>query len=509
MKKVVSLSVVALLLSVVLAVGAAPTVSADPVQRVFVEFKPGTGAAVRGQVLAAGGKVHFSFDRIDTLAVSVSERAMARLARNPNVVQIEPDPVRYPAAEAGSEQVVPYGIDMVQAPQVQQAGVIGEGVTVCIIDTGFGVDHQDLQGIPVDGYSQVDDAWDHDGYGHGTHVAGTIAGQDNDIGVVGVSPGVELYIVKIFDDAGEWVPQARASNLMAAAEMCADNGAQIISMSLGGSQKTTPEQRTFDALYAEGILSIAAAGNDGTADEHYPSCYDSVISVAAIDADQDVADFSQFNDQAELAAPGVSVLSTLPYVNNTFVFAGDETYEAATMEYTPFGTVTGQLADGGLCTEPGEWDDMVVLCQRGEISFRDKVVNVKKGGGSAAVVYNNEPGILNGTMGQKGNYIPAVGISLEDGVAATAFSGEVTVQSEPPTEGSSYEAWDGTSMATPHVSGVAALLWSACPECTNDQIREAMAATALNLGDDDGWDVHYGYGLVQAYDAWLYLMDAE
>ena len=70
--------------------------------------------------------------------------------------------------------------------------------------------------------------------------------------------------------------------------------------------------------------------------------------------------------------------------------------------------------------------------------------------------------------------------------------------------GSGYEAWGGTSMATPHVSGVAALLWSANPKWTNVQIREAMAMTAMDLGDD-GWDPHYGYGLVQALDALEYL----
>ena len=70
--------------------------------------------------------------------------------------------------------------------------------------------------------------------------------------------------------------------------------------------------------------------------------------------------------------------------------------------------------------------------------------------------------------------------------------------------GSSYEAWGGTSMATPHVAGVAALLWSANPAWTNVEIRDAMAATALDLGDP-GRDIAYGYGLVQAFDALQYL----
>jgi len=502
MRKTVRLPVVALLLASILIAGTLPMSFAEPMERVLIEYMPGKGAMVRNSVQAAGGQIHFEFDRINTMAVSVPERWASRLAKDPNVVFVEPDPVRYLAAE-----VVPYGIDYVQAPDAWAAGATGEGVTVCIIDTGFGAHHEDLQGLSVEGYSQVDDQWDFDGYGHGTHVAGTItAVGDNDLGVIGVSPGlVDLFIVKIFDNAGEWVPQTRASNLMAAAQMCADNGAQIISMSLGGSSKALPEQRTFDALFEQGVLSIAAAGNGGDDKDHYPASYDSVVSVAAIDATYTAADFSQFNNNTELAAPGVGVLSTVPYVPNSFLFVGDQSYPGLPMEFSPYGSATGELADGGRCLTTGDWAGQVVLCERGDADFVDKVMNVQNSGGVGAVIYNNEPGLFSGTLGKKGDYIVALSISREDGLAALAYVGDVaTVQSSESVPGSSYEAWNGTSMATPHVSGVAALLWSANPKWTNVQIREAMAMTAMDLGDE-GWDPHYGYGLVQAYDALQYL----
>jgi subtilisin family serine protease len=432
-----------------------------------------------------------------------------RFAKDPNVVFVEPDPVRYLAADPTQEQVVPYGIDCVQAPDAWAAGATGEGVTVCIIDTGFGAHHEDLQGLTVEGESQVDDQWDFDGYGHGTHVAGTITAVDNDLGVIGVSPGqVDLYIVKIFDDAGEWVPQTHASNLMAAAQICADNGARIISMSLGGSSKSLAEQRTFDALNEQGVLSVAAAGNQADDKDHFPASYPSVVSVGAIDATYTVADFSNFNDGTELAAPGVSVLSTVPYVPNSFLFVDDEAYPGLPMEFSPYGEATGLLADGGRCLPtdiPGDWTGQVVLCERGDASFAEKVATVTDGGGIAAVIYNNEPGLFSGTLGKKGDYIIALSISQEDGLAALPFVGqEATAQSSESIPGSSYEAWGGTSMATPHVSGVAALLWSANPKWTNVQIREAMVMTAMDLGDE-GWDPYYGHGLVQAYDALQYL----
>jgi serine protease len=508
-RKAIGLPAVALLLAVVLVAGALPIASAKQMERVFIEYMPGQGAMVRNAVLSGGGQVHFEFDSINTIAVSVTGRWANRLAKDPNVVRVEPDPVRYPAADPTQEQVIPYGIEYVQAPQAWAAGATGEGVKVCIIDTGYGAHHEDLQGLSVEGYSQVDDQWDFDGYGHGTHVAGTITAVDNDLGVIGVSPGqVDLFIVKIFDNAGEWVPQTRASNLMAAAQMCADNGAQIISMSMGGSSKSKPEQETFDALYEQGVLSIAAAGNGGDDKDHYPASYESVISVAAIDSTYTVADFSQFNNQTELAAPGVGVLSTVPYVPNSFLFVDDQAYPGLPLEYSPYGEETGLLADGGLCLTTGDWDGMVVLCERGDATFYDKVMNVQNSGGVAAVIYNNEPGLFSGTLGKKGDYIVAVSISQEDGQAALEYVGQdATVRSSESIPGSSYEAWGGTSMATPHVSGVAALLWSANPDWTNVQIREAMVITAMDLGDE-GWDIHYGHGLVQAYDALQYLQDS-
>lgn len=507
MKKAAMVS--ALLIAIlVLTAGLAP-IMAERADRVLVEVAPGKMAMMAQSVRKAGGTVHFEFPKLNVLAVTLPASAVEGLRNNPNVVSIEEDAVRYPMGD-GEGQVVPYGIDMVQAPQAWDAGADGEGVTVCIIDTGLYWEHEDIPDIPnVDGFSQIPgEDWFTDGYGHGTHVAGTITALDNEVGVIGVSPGkVNLFMVKIFNNAGEWVPQARASNLMAAAEICADNGAQIISMSLGGSSKALPEQRTFDALYEQGILSVASAGNDENDKYSYPASYDSVISVAAIDSSYTVASFSQFNDQVELAAPGVGVLSTVPFVSMSKLMVDDVEYEALHMEFAPYtldGAVSGVLVDGGLCDSfSTEWADKVVLCQRGDISFADKVTNVAKGGGKAAVVYNNiAEGAVSGTLGDEGDWIHAIGITQADGQYLVEYKlGQVgIVEDYPPAPGSGYEAWNGTSMSAPHVSGVAALLWSANPALTNVQIREAMASTAMDLGDL-GYDVHYGYGLVQAYDA--------
>jgi serine protease len=521
--KSVRLPVLALLLAVVLIASALPLSFAEPVERVWVEYMPGKGAAVRNTVTAAGGEIHHQFDRIDAMAVTVTERWASRLAKDPNVVSVYPDAKRYlaadpmqaavpvPAGDPYTEQVVPFGIDAVQAPLAWAAGADGEGITVCIIDTGLYVAHEDIDdNFVIGGFSQDPDTtstWDMDGYGHGTHVAGTVSAANNDVGVIGVSPGlVNLYMVKVFGQDGLWTT---SSDLAAAAFKCQEIGADIISMSLSGSAGPGPaERKVFDALYEDGILSVAAASNDGTRQRVFPASYDSVISVAAIDINNVVADFSNQNKWVELAAPGVGVLSTVPFTPNSFLFVDDQAYAGLPMEFAPLGEVSGVLVNGGRClpADPtADWTGNVVLCERGDASFAEKVTKVQSQGGVAAVIYNNQPDLFSGTLGAEGDWIIAISLSQADGQAALEYVGQMaTVQSDNPIEGSGYEAWGGTSMATPHVAGVAALLWSANPNWTNVQIREAMTMTAYDLGDP-GRDIAYGYGLVQAYDALQYL----
>ncbi len=510
MRKSVRLPGVALLLAVVMIVGLLPLSFAEPAERVLIEYLPGKGAMLRDTVLGAGGEIHHEFDRINAMAVTVTARWANRLSKDPNVVSIAPDAKRYLAADPTQEQVEPYGIERVQAPQVWAEGFEGEGVTVCIIDTGLYAAHEDIDDDYVlGGFSQDPlSEWYEDGYGHGTHVAGTVSAADNDIGVIGVSPGkVTLYMVKVFGQDGLWTT---SSDLMEAAFICADNGADIISMSLSGAGDNGPEKKAFDTLYEQGILSVAAASNGGNRQKAFPASYPSVISVAATDIDNVVADFSNQNKWVELAAPGVGVLSTVSYVPDSWLYVGEEAFQANPMEFAPYGEVTGSLVDGGLClaSDPAaDWTGQVVLCSRGEVTFAEKVTKVMDNGGAAAVIYNNAEGLFSGTPGEAGDWIVAISISQEDGLAALAYLGQdATVKSAAPIPGSSYEAWNGTSMATPHVAGVAALLWSANPDWTNVQLREAMAATALDLGDP-GRDIAYGYGLVQAYDALQYLLN--
>lgn len=465
-------------------------------ERYIVTFKEGKGPQVMSAAKGLGGKVKLQLSAQNAVAMELPAQALKGIQNNPNVDFVEPDAKRYPLA-----QVVPYGIDMVQAPLVTDA--MASNRTVCIIDSGYDVAHEDLSQNDVDGeYDAGTGWWYTDENHHGTHVAGTIAAYGgNSVGVVGVNPSatLKLHIVKVFGADG-W---AYSSSLVTALNKCVAAGANVINMSLGGSVKSRTEDRAFANAYANGVLSVAAAGNDGNTRHSYPASYDSVISVAAIDENKAHADFSQRTSQVELSAPGVGVLSTVPMgtalVASTTVGGSD--FAALGMEGSPVASVTAALSDCGTgestCSAPGQ----VCLIARGAISFADKVLACENGGGVGAIIYNNEPGALSGTLGDVTTSIPSVGVSAADGAAMLAKLGQsATVAIEP----GNYAYYDGTSMATPHVVGVAALVWSHYPSCTAADIRNALDATAEDLGAA-GRDDYFGYGLVQAKAAYDYL----
>ncbi len=358
-----------------LAAFSTPVLSAsdDSTQRYIVKYKNNQQSTMSIAVSEEGGMVKRRLAKHGMISAVLSKAALKNLRLRKDVEYIEIDPKRYLLAES-----TPFGITMVQADQVSDS--LTGNMTVCITDTGYSLGHEDLPTAGVtgddnDGNGNDTGNWFEDGHGHGTHVSGTIAALgNNDLGVVGVNPGgnLNIHMVKVFDDNGQW---AYGSDLVAAIDQCAASGAKVISMSLGGGVPSAAEQAAFDNAAANGILAIAAAGNDGNSSLSYPASYDSVMSVAAVDSNGDKASFSQFNEQVEIAAPGVGVLSTLP--------------------------------------------------------------------------------------------------------------------------GNTYAAWDGTSMATPHVAGVAALVWSHYPACTRDEMRQAINKSAEDRGAV-GRDNSYGHGIVKA-----------
>ncbi|MGA1848192.1 MAG: S8 family peptidase [Thermoplasmatota archaeon] len=271
-------------------------------------------------------------------------------------------------------QKLPWGVDRIDAELVS---FTGKEIKVAVLDTGIDSDHPDLNvagGINfIQSGRTVDPSkWDDDN-GHGTHVAGTIGALDNDIGVVGVAPGVSLYAVKVLDRRGS----GSLTGVINGIKWAADNGMDIISMSLSTDYDYQELEDACDYAFNMGVVIVAAAGNDGSSVD-YPAAYSSVIAVSATTSSDSLAYFSNRGNQIELSAPGVNIEST--------------------------------WIDGG------------------------------------------------------------------------------------------YNTISGTSMACPHVSGVAALVleWDGTlsPSGVRNSLRDAE-----NLGDDSGWDNFFGYGLVDAQAA--------
>lgn len=503
---------------------------ADSKQRVIVKFAEGRKTQGLSLLKNLKAKVHHNLHRHNAMAVSLPASAVLGLSRNPNFESVELDHPRFLTSlyndDAGDPtvgQLRPYAIFQSEADQVSLD--MPNAKRVCVIDSGLAYSGQGETGGANPDFSQTNITGDHDsgtgnwyqdGGPHGTHVAGTIAALDNEFGVVGMAPGNPLHIIKVFNEAG-W---GYSSDLAYAAGKCQDAGAQIISMSLGGGGANSIEENAFAQFTANGGLVIAAAGNDGNSVRSYPAGYKSVMMVGANDSNNQIASFSQFPSCSavtgrgkrmttetddgfcvEVTAGGVDTLSTYPGGGATLasLSADDIGFASSSMEnagsvssnayYFGLGGVVDPAAAGNIC-----------VIDRGDFSFYDKVRNCENSGGLGAVIINNEPGMLYGTLGTANDTtIPVVGAALEDRTSLMSASSMSIV-----IGASDYGYMSGTSMATPGVSGIAALVWSNFPSCTGTEIRNALKATAADAGIV-GKDEYFGYGIVKARAAADYL----
>ncbi len=489
-----SIAVAVKVLVATLAVGVIGSASAAAdTTRVIVAFKPGSAASMKSAVKAAKGNVKHEIHGMNAMAIEVPTAALKGLQNNPNIEYVEEDEKRVPFALTSPStgtpyllgQSVPYGIKMVQAD--------------LLFDSGVDRAHEDLSANAANMSGQYNSGtgdWFTDQNSHGTHVAGTIAAVNNSgKGVVGVNPNgkLKLHIVKVFGADG-W---AYSSTLASAANQCGTAGANVISMSLGGGRSNKTEQRAFDQLQAKGVLSIAAAGNDGNTVISYPAGYASVMMVGAVDENKAWADFSQYNAKMEIAAPGVGVLSTVPTNSGTApaLTVGSTVYAPGGMDGSPVASATAPLANfGNGDVTNAAMAGKVCLISRGVIDFATKVMNCQNSGGVGAVVYNNVAGGFGGTMGTTVSAIPSVTASDTEGAQ---MMGQLGQSATVGVVANSYAYFDGTSMATPHVSAVAALVWSYTPTCTGAQIRASLTKSAMDLGPA-GRDTKFGWGLVQA-----------
>lgn len=344
------------------------------------------------------------------------DQAVADYSRDPAVEYAEPDfvvtvdrtpndPYYASAGSWGQSYGDLWGIHQIGAARAWDVTTGSAGVVVAVIDTGLDSGHADLAGnmwtnageIPDNGRDDdsngyVDDYHGYDFYnydgnpaddhGHGTHCAGTIAGVgDNSTGVTGVNWTGRVMAVKFLGASGSgWL-----SDAVSAIQYATDNGAHVLSNSWGGGGYSQTLQAAINYAYANGTVFVAAAGNSNADTRYYqPAGMDNVVTVAATQSDDSRANFSNYGDEVDVAAPGVDVLS-----------------------------------------------------------------------------------------------LRASGTSMGSAV------------------GTYYTRASGTSMACPHVSGLAALLLAKDPGLTNAEVEQTIESSADDVGST-GFDIYYGYGRINA-----------
>jgi thermitase len=367
---------------------------------VLVKFKKGASLASARAVLSAqNARAVGEIPVLGVQRLNVPEgqelAIIEALQRNPLVEYAEPNYIIRAIDTIPDDTYFnpPYslqwGLTKIQAPTAWDITIGSSDIIIAIVDTGVAQGHEDLSSKIVPGYdfywgdSDPEDDHSSNGHSHGTHAAGIAAATtNNSTGVAGLSWGARIMPVKVLGPDGRGSVDSVANGIIYAA----DNGAQVINMSLGGTDLANNEtlKGAVNYAYGQGCLLVAAAGNcdPNCYEPLYPAAYDHVVAVAATDSSDNRAWFSNYGSYVDVAAPGVSIYSTV----------------------------------------------------------RD----------------------IYGSYGYK----------------------------------------DGTSMATPFVSGLAALIWSVCPDYTNDQVESQIETTAVDLGTP-GWDQYYGHGRIDAHAALL------
>lgn len=444
--------------------------------------------------------------------------------------------------DCGTSPIRPLRDELMNSWQVSHVGAdrvwptsLGQNISVCVIDTGFdtGADsrHPDRPSVLAAGYNFVARSPDYRDIGeHGTHVAGIVAAARNGRGSVGISPEASIRVYQVFR-LKNGNPVASDADVIAALDAAVADGCRIVNMSLGGSSDSEAERTAIQAAYQSGVLIVAAAGNSedaarraiGTAALSFPGAYPESFTVGAVDRNDELADFSGTGPSVSVVAPGVGIYSTVPVgrgqreVTQSFVSDGNRLNVDAVIPGGSSGTAlsSAQVTSCGFGS-PSEVEacqpvGKVALISRGPsapgqtaISFYDKIRSARQAGAVGVVLYNHRFGdpqtagaIADSISIGGGHPVLVMSLAAGDGEALVEHANQGKLSLSAQVTPSDYAVLDGTSMATPVVSGVAALLWSAFPSLNQVSLRQLLSESAIDLGAP-GRDDLYGSGRIDA-----------
>jgi len=461
----------------------------------------------------------------NSLALKVKGTDIDRLAASPGVSKIWSNeiqfyPTRYTAAQTTHAIDAWKGIG-------KNIGVKGTEVKVGVIDTGLDTTHDDFQKRVKGGYDYGDNDPDfNDRVGHGTHVAGIIGGKSERSKFnIGIAPDTFLYIYKVFSSSS---PGANPQNIIKAVDQSIRDKCDVINMSLGHE---SGEPATSNGYYADsirnanktGVMVVVAASNEGSRGKKQkyaigsPSTIDVCLSVAATDDRPELSFYASANGEKRRIA------SKLAQYSPNF------TSQHSNLELVDCGY-------GKPETIPDEVQGKIAILQRGpknsQMTFREKMDNVRDAGAVALIIYNyqGEQSISPAIATQDEDpsrieFIPTCMISFNDGqwlldntdcVSFDFSQGVGTVMSTFSSQGSGSDGWfkpeiatpgtdiistvprnsyasgSGTSMASPVMAGLVALLKNMHPQWTHDQIKSAFMNTAdILMNESNGLPVTF------------------
>lgn len=311
--------VLGLILSLTLWVS--PAHAVDSTQRVLVKFRPLVPKILQDRLHSQlGARLTESLLADRTFVVRVPAGREEIIAQNYQksfwVEYAEPDglvqALEIPNDPLFSQQ---WGQVKIKTPQAWDTTIGSSQVQIAILDTGITNSHDDLTSQVESwvNFSSAPTSFDQNG--HGSHVAGIAAAiTNNGLGAAGTGRQTHLQSVKVLGDNGS----GYYSWVINGIYWAADNGAEVINMSLGGSSGSTSLKEAINYAWNKGVVLVAAAGNNGNSWPVYPAYYTNNIAVAATDQNDNKAYFSTYGSWVDVAAPGVAIVSTLP--NNSYAF---------------------------------------------------------------------------------------------------------------------------------------------------------------------------------------------